>query len=103
MSTEVRRKRSQPTETDLTTVTKTDDGYRVRFPFDPSTSYLVSINRGRLECSCSNFQSKRADPTYSCRHIAAVIEYDNQRTEAESADDESDDFPPEYIGDEIDE
>jgi hypothetical protein len=103
MSTEVRRKRSQPAETDLTTVTKTDEGYRVRFPFDPSTSYLVTINRGFLECSCPNFQSKKSDPTYSCRHIAAVIEYDNQRTEADSVGDESDDFPSEYVDDGIDE
>ena len=103
MSTEVRRKRSTSAETNVTTVTKTDDGYRVRFPFDPSTSYLVTINCGRLECSCPNFRSKSTDPTYSCRHIAAVIEYDNQRTEAESTDDALDDISAEYMREEIDE
>ncbi|HZS45831.1 MAG TPA: SWIM zinc finger family protein [Blastocatellia bacterium] len=71
-------------------VVKTDEGYRVRLPFDPAKSYLVTIDHGRLHCTCSDFQVKRADPNYSCRHIAAVIEFDSEKTEPQGPDDEYD-------------
>src|SRR5581483_3814106 len=90
MSSLLRKKRSTKTNADLS-VYKTDEGYRVRLPFDPAKSYLVTIVQGRLQCTCSDFQVKRSDPTYACRHIDAVIEFDNEKTEPSGVEDQYDD------------
>src|SRR5579885_1115365 len=91
MVTQLRRKRSTQVENTYQSVVKTEEGYRVRMNFDPSKSYLVTVDHGQLHCSCSDFQSKKSDPDHSCRHIVAVIEFDNERTTAVRAEEEFDD------------
>jgi len=91
MNAQSRKKRSRQTDINLSVI-QTDEGYRVRLPFDPAKSYIVTIVHGRLQCTCSDFQTKKSDPNYSCRHIAAVIEFDNEKTEAQSPDDEYDHY-----------
>jgi len=69
-------------------IAKTDIGYRVVTPFDPSKNYLVRIMNGRLTCNCPDFEAKKADSTYSCKHIAAVVEYDSKRCDASGENDQ---------------
>src|SRR5581483_1865933 len=65
-------------------VAKTDVGYRVVPPFDPSKNYVVRITSGRLICNCPDFEARKSDTTYSCKHIAAVVEYDSKRLDAQN-------------------
>src|SRR5882724_936347 len=90
MSAQLRKtRRSQEESSPL--VTRTQEGYTVRPRFDPSANFLVTIIHGRLQCTCTDFKTKQSDPDYACRHIVAVIEYDNQRTEEAASEEDFDD------------
>ena len=51
---------------------KTDEGFRVYSPHDPTTIYLVKHDGERWTCQCPDFEAHKADTTWRCAHILAV-------------------------------
>ena len=57
---------------DTLVIAQTQDGYRVYSVHQPSRSFIVKNDGGRWTCTCYDYESRRNDPAWRCRHILAV-------------------------------
>jgi hypothetical protein len=55
-------------------ISRTDDGFRVYSPADPTKSYIVGGGPDDPTCTCPDFQYREGDPRQRCKHIQAVLE-----------------------------
>src|SRR5207302_573178 len=60
---------------ELFVISTTDDGWRVRSAHNPSQHYLVSGSGVGFRCSCPDFETHSEDPSWTCKHIMAVRDY----------------------------
>lgn len=54
-------------------ISRTEDGFRVYNPADPTKSYSVGGGPDAPTCTCPDFQFHEGDPNWRCRHIPAVL------------------------------
>ncbi|SRR5579885_864331 len=69
--TETRRNDNGAGETLV--IARTDEGYRVYSPVNPSVSYTVGGGPDEPTCTCPDFQYHQGDPRWRCKHILAVL------------------------------
>lgn len=55
-------------------ISRTEQGFSVYAPTDPSKRYTVSGSIAALECSCPDFRHHGGDPQWRCAHIVAVLD-----------------------------
>jgi hypothetical protein len=65
----------------------TNNAWRVRSAHNPSQHYLVSGDGEGLRCDCPDFESHSEDPSWNCKHMLAVQNYqaktqDHEKREA---------------------
>src|SRR5262249_38060368 len=54
-------------------LSRTEEGFRVYAPADPSESYLVTGSPEHPACTRAEYQSHEGNPFWKCRHITAVL------------------------------
>lgn len=54
-------------------ISRTEEGFRVYAPADPTKSYTVTGSPERPVCTCPDYQSHEGNPFSHCRHITAVL------------------------------
>jgi hypothetical protein len=54
-------------------ISRTEEGFRVYAPADPTKSYTVTGSPERPACTCSDYQGHEGNPFWHCRHITAVL------------------------------
>jgi hypothetical protein len=54
-------------------ISRTDEGFRVYAPADPTKSYMVTGNPEQPVCTCPDYQGHEGNPFWRCRHITAVL------------------------------
>jgi hypothetical protein len=54
-------------------ISRTEEGFRVYAPADPTKSYLVTGSPERPACTCSDYQGHEGNPFWRCLHITAVL------------------------------
>jgi SWIM zinc finger len=67
---EVRKERA---ENGTLVISKLDDGFRVYSVQNPSNMYHVRKDGERWVCTCPDFEVHRADTTWRCKHILALV------------------------------
>lgn len=67
-------RRQKRAETEALVIAKTEDGYRVHSPADPSRVYFVSGDQEAPICTCPDFQRYGSDPDWKCKHVLAVLD-----------------------------
>jgi SWIM zinc finger len=67
---EVRKERA---ENGTLVISKLDDGFRVYSVQNPSNMYHVRKDGERLTCTCPDFDVHKADTTWRCKHILALV------------------------------
>ena len=67
---EVRKERA---ENGALVISKIEDGFRVYAVSHPSNMYHVRKEGERLTCTCPDFEVHKADTTWRCKHILAVV------------------------------
>src|SRR5713226_8027604 len=77
--------RSERAGKELFVISTTEEGWRVRSAHNPSRYYLVSGDGEGLRCSCPDFEKHFAeDPSWTCKHILAVQDYQAKTAAAHS-------------------
>src|SRR5260370_27338063 len=71
MSQQTFSKRNDPAETWV--ISRTEEGFRVYSPSDPTKSYIVGGGPDDPTCTCPDFQHHEGDPRWRCKHILAVL------------------------------
>ncbi len=66
------QKRNSNAADERLVISRTDDGFRVYSPADPTKSYAVGGGPDNPTCTCSDFQYHQGDPRFRCKHILAV-------------------------------
>jgi hypothetical protein len=54
-------------------ISRTEEGFRVYAPADPTKSYTVTGSSERPACTCPDYQGHEGNPFWHCRHITAVL------------------------------
>jgi SWIM zinc finger len=67
---EVRKERA---ENGTLVISKLDDGFRVYSVQNPSNMYHVRKDGERWTCTCPDFDVHKADTTWRCKHILALV------------------------------
>ncbi len=73
MTREELEKRKERAERETLIISRTDDGFRVYAPENPTKSYTVSGSPEEPRCSCPDFEQHEGDPEWRCKHILAVL------------------------------
>jgi len=73
MTHEEFEKRKERAVRETLIIKKTEEGYRVYSPANPTKIYLVSGGLDRPSCSCPDFETHKADPEWRCKHVLAVL------------------------------
>ena len=71
-------------------IARTEEGFRVYSPADPTKSYTVGGGPDDPTCTCPEFQHHEGGPRWRCKHIQAVLQqlginpdtYDQQERQA---------------------
>lgn len=82
-------KRKERAERETFVISRTDEGFRVYSPANPTKSYMVSGSAEALTCTCPDFQYHASDPQWQCKHILAVL---NQRNKGNKQPAETDPY-----------
>src|SRR2546428_686009 len=72
MSQQAFGNRNDPNETWV--IARTEEGFRVYAPADPTKSYTVGGGPDDPTCTCPEFQHHEGDPRWRCKHIQAVLQ-----------------------------
>ncbi len=72
---EVRKERA---ENGSFVISKLDDGFRVYSVQNPSNMYHVRKDGERWTCTCPDFDVHKADTTWRCKHILALVPWMNR-------------------------
>jgi hypothetical protein len=72
-------------------ISRTDGGFRVYAPADPTKSYTVTGSPEQPVCTCADYRGHEGNPFWRCRHITAVLA---------QLDTANDSHPDQYDGDE---
>src|SRR3990172_396266 len=67
-------KRQTRAQNETLVISRTDDGFRVYDPAEPSKSYIVSGSPEHPSCTCPDFQYHDGQGDWRCKHILAVLE-----------------------------
>jgi len=55
-------------------ISRTDEGFRVYSPADPTKSHIVGGSPEEPTCTCPDFECDQGDPRWGCKHIQAVLD-----------------------------
>jgi hypothetical protein len=55
-------------------ISRTEEGFRVYSPAEPTKSYIVAGGPDEPTCTCPEFQYHEGDPKWQCAHIQAVLQ-----------------------------
>ena len=69
-------------------ISRTDEGFRVYSPADPTKSHIVAGNPDEPTCTCADFQCHQGDPRWGCKHIQAVLDQVSTRSDAADYDEQ---------------
>ena len=58
---------------DTWVIARTEEGFRVYAPADPTKSYIVGGGPDDPTCTCADFQGHEGGPGWRCKHILAVL------------------------------
>ncbi len=72
MTREEFEKRQERAVRETLVIKKTDEGYRVYAPGNPTKNYLVAGSVDAPTCTCPDFENHSEDPDWRCKHILAV-------------------------------
>jgi hypothetical protein len=64
-------------------IAPTDGGFRVYSPANITRIFMVSGLPDSPQCNCGEFEAKKSDPEWRCRHILAVL---NQRDKRQGSE-----------------
>ena len=73
MTQQQSEKRKKKAENEPLVISRTDDGFRVYSPAEPSKSYVVSGSPEAPSCTCPDFQYHQGDLQWRCKHILAAV------------------------------
>jgi hypothetical protein len=65
--------RNASAQSETLVISRTDDGFRVYNPSNPTKSYTVGGGPNAPTCTCQDFQYHEGDPNWRCKHILAVL------------------------------
>jgi SWIM zinc finger len=66
-------KRKERAQTEPLVISRTEEGFRVYSPAEPTKSYIVAGSKEAPTCTCPDFQYHEGDPQWQCKHILAVL------------------------------
>jgi predicted nucleic acid-binding Zn finger protein len=69
-------------------ISRTEEGFRVYAPADPTKSYIVGGGPDEPNCTCPDFQYHQGSPGAYCRHIQAVLAQTSAATTTDNYDQE---------------
>jgi SWIM zinc finger len=78
-------KREERARSETFVIKKTDEGYRIYAPGNPTRNYLVAGPFDAPTCTCPDFEGNRADPEWRCKHILAIENHVGGRDSDEPA------------------
>src|SRR5438552_4076033 len=74
MTTQEFEQRKKRTESEPLVISRTEEGYRVYAPSNPTISYTVSGSQEIPTCTCPDYQYHEGDPKWRCKHILVVLD-----------------------------
>jgi SWIM zinc finger len=74
--------RKERSENGALIASATEEGFRVYSLQNPSPIYLVRKDGDRWTCTCPDFEVHRADTTWRCKHILAVVPWEKREQAA---------------------
>lgn len=81
-------RRQQRSAAEPLVISRTEEGFRVYAPSDPTKSYIVSGSPEAPACTCPDFQYHEGDPDWVCKHILAVLDRTAKPASSEAYDEQ---------------
>ncbi len=69
--------------TETLVIAPTEGGFRVYSPANITRIFMVSGLPDSPQCNCGEFEAKKSDPDWRCKHILAVL---NQREKRQGSE-----------------
>src|SRR6266508_3576854 len=71
-------------------IATTEGGFRVYSPVNINRIFMVTGIPDSPQCNCGDFEAKRSDPKWRCKHILTVLNQSEKRQDPKPATESSD-------------